>query len=89
MGGAFDDVLAILTASPVPVLRENVISCLHERMARKPALGVVRLRWLVSQGAGHESIGCSVIVEHGPSPPAAIREPLAVLQHEVDVMLAI
>jgi hypothetical protein len=34
--------------SPLPVLRENVISCLHYRVAREPALGVVRLRRLVS-----------------------------------------
>src|SRR4029077_18929741 len=26
-----------LTASPMPVIRENVISCLHHRVARKPA----------------------------------------------------
>src|SRR5262249_14944482 len=29
----------------------------------------------------------SVVVEYGPSPFAAVREPLAVLHHEVDVML--
>ena len=40
------------TASPVPVIRENVISCLHDRVARVAALGVVRLRRLVGQGAG-------------------------------------
>src|SRR5205823_14996350 len=38
--------------SPLPVVRENVISCLHDRVAREPALGVVPLRRLVSQGAG-------------------------------------
>ena len=72
------------TASPVPVIRENVISCLRHRVAREPALGVVPLRRLVSQGAGSERIRCSVIEEDGPSPPAAVREPLAVLYHEVD-----
>src|SRR5229473_1539337 len=75
------------TASSMPVIRENVISCLHHRVAREPALGVVPLWRLASQGAGRERIGCSVIVEHGPSPPAAVREPLAVLHHEVHVML--
>src|SRR5882762_6768070 len=75
------------SCSPLPVIRENVISCLHPRVAREPALGVVPLRRLVSQGARPERIGCSVIVEHSPSPPAAVREPLAVLHHEVDVML--
>src|SRR5881296_472774 len=38
--------------SPLPVVRENVISGLHDRVAREPALGVVPLRRLVSQGAG-------------------------------------
>ena len=32
------------TASPVPVISENVISRLHSRVAREPALGVVPLR---------------------------------------------
>src|SRR5713226_10234535 len=27
--------------SPLPVVREKVISCLHDRVAREPALGVV------------------------------------------------
>jgi len=73
--------------SPVPVIRKHVISCLHDRVAREAALGVVPLRRLVSQGAGPERIGCSVILEHGPSPSAAVSKPLAVLHHEVDVML--
>src|SRR5216117_2439813 len=74
--------------SPLPVVRENVISCLHDRVAREPALGVVTLRRLVSRGAGLERIGRSVILERGPSPAAAVREPLAILHHEVDVMQA-
>src|ERR1700676_2786716 len=60
-------------ASPMPVIRENVISCLHPRVAREPALGVVPLRRLASQGAGRERIGCSVIVEHGISHPPLRR----------------
>jgi hypothetical protein len=36
------------SASPLPVSRENIIFCLHFRVAREPALGVVRLRRLVS-----------------------------------------
>src|SRR5580658_1887304 len=74
-------------ASPVPVIREDVISHLHACVAREPALGIVPLRRLVSHGAGREGIGRSVIVERGVSPPAAVREPLAVLHHEVHVML--
>src|SRR5258707_11063538 len=71
--------------SPFSVLRENVIFCLHDRVAREPALGVVRLRRLVGLGAGRERTGRGVIIEHGPSPSAAVREPLAVLHHEVHV----
>src|ERR1700674_1077278 len=83
----FAHLCAAHTASPVPVIRENVISCLRHRVAREPALGVVPLRRLVSQGAGRDRIGCRDIEEHGASPPAAVHEPLAVLDHEVDVML--
>ena len=61
------------------VIRENVVSRLHARMAREPALGVIPLLRMVSQGAGRERIGCSVIVERGPSPPAALREPVCIL----------
>src|SRR5262249_39748990 len=43
-------------ASPVPVIRENVISCLYYRCAREPALGVVRLRRIARRGAGRERI---------------------------------
>jgi hypothetical protein len=42
-------------------------------------LGVVPLRRLGSQGAGPERIGRSVILEHGISPPTAVRKSLAVL----------
>ena len=35
---------AVHTASPVPVISENVISRLRSRVAREPALGVVSLR---------------------------------------------
>src|SRR5215468_11901609 len=38
-----------------------------------------------SCGAGLERIGGGVVIEHGISPPAAVREPLAVLYHEVHV----
>src|SRR5271155_4518363 len=76
-----------LYASPVPVIGENVIFCLHCRVAREPALGVVPLRWLVFQGAGRERVGRCVIVERAVPPSATVREPLAVLHHEIDVML--
>src|SRR6266550_6262592 len=80
--------ITVATRSPLPVVRENVISGLHGRVAHEPALGVVALRGLVSRGGGRERIGRSVILERGPSPAAAVREPLAILHHEVDVMQA-
>src|SRR5262249_56322615 len=56
-------------------------------MAREPAFGVVTLRRLVSQGCGRERAGRCVIVKRAPSPSTAVREPLAVLHHEINVML--
>src|ERR1043165_5533859 len=55
-------------------------------MTRIPTLGVVRLRRLVSSGAGRKRVGRSEILEHGISPSAAVREPLAILYHEIHVM---
>src|SRR5580698_5749630 len=76
-----------LPALPVPVIGENVISCLHCRVAREPALGVVPLGWFVFQGGGRERIGPRVILECTVTPSAAVGEPLAVLHHEINVML--
>src|SRR6478736_2951659 len=75
------------TASPVPVLRENVIEVLHHRVAREPALRVVSLRRIGRLSGGAERIGRRVILERAPSPAAAVRKPLAVLHHEIDVVL--
>src|SRR5213594_3402490 len=72
--------------SATPVMREDVVSRLHDRVARESTLGVVPLRWRVGRGSGREPPGRGLILEHGPSPPAAVGEPLAVLHHEVDVM---
>src|SRR5213596_1225898 len=72
--------------SATPVIREDVVSRLHDRVARESTLGVVPLRWRVGRGSGGEPPGRGLILEHGPSPPAAVREPLAVLHHKVDVM---
>ena len=69
------------------IVRKNVVSRLDGSVARESALGVVPLRRLARRGAGLECVGCRVVFEHGVSPPAAIPEPLAVLHHEVDVML--
>src|SRR5262245_25955473 len=79
--------LRTVARSPRRVLRENVIAVLHQRVAREPAFGVVTLRRLVSRGCGRECVGRGVIVERAPSPSAAVYEPLAVLHHEINVML--
>src|SRR5207247_320567 len=75
-----------LSSSATPVIREDVVSRLHDRVAPQSTLGVVRLRWRVGRGSRREPPGRGIIFERGPSPPAAVREPLAVLHHEVDVM---
>src|SRR5262249_38880192 len=56
-------------------------------MAREPALRVVPLRRLTRQGRRAKRIGRRVIVERTPPPSAAVHEPLAVLHHEINVML--
>src|SRR5262245_44049881 len=73
--------------SPLPVLREHVVSCLHERVAREPALGIVFLRRLIVYRRWRERVGRGVKFKGGPTPIAAVREPLAVPHHEIDVML--
>src|SRR5215510_11084031 len=75
--------------SPLSIRRENIIFCLHNRMAREPAFGVVRLRRYVSLVGGPECVGCGVIFELGPSPSAAVRESLAILQHESNAHLGV
>jgi len=77
------------TVSPVTVLGENVIAVLHQRVAGKPALRVVSLRWRGRLSGGTKRIGCRVILERAPSPSAAVCEPLAVLHHEIGVILGI
>src|SRR5207253_8601395 len=42
--------------SPLRVVGENVVSCLHDRVAPDPTLGVVPLRRLVSLGSRREHI---------------------------------
>src|SRR5437773_545569 len=75
-----------LSSSATPVIREDVVSRLHDRVAPQSTLGVVRLRWRVGRGSRREPPGRGIILERGPSPPTVIREPLAVLHHKVDVM---
>ena len=85
--GIISDVSSYRRRSPRPVGCENVVPLPRGRMARESALGIVPLRWLVGQCAGSEGTGCSVILEHAPSPPTTVREPLAIFQHEINVML--
>src|SRR3981189_1093661 len=73
--------------SPLSILREYVVAVLHHRVAREPALRVVFLRRSVRCSGGLKRIGRRVIVELAPSPSAAVREPLAVLHHETNVLL--
>src|SRR5579864_6148180 len=73
---------------PRPVLRKNVVAVLYHGVAREPALGVVSLRWAVGLSAGLERSRGGVILEFGISPSAAVREPLAVFHHEINVMLS-
>src|SRR6266550_5469327 len=75
-----------LSSSATPVIREDVVSRLHDRVARESTLRIVPLRRRVGRGSGREPPGRGIILERGPSPPTAIREPLAVLHHKVDVM---
>src|SRR5438034_7154582 len=69
--------------SPLPVVRENVISCLHDRVAREPTLGVVPLRRVVSQGAGREHIGRGVIVERGDRKSTRLNSSHTVISYAV------
>ena len=71
---------------PLPVHREDVILFLRYRMARCPALGIVPLRRLIRQRARPERIGRGVLLKLRISPCAAIREPLGILHHEINVM---
>src|SRR5579863_6283284 len=72
--------------SPLRVGGEDVILVRHDRVAGEAALGVVLLRRRVGRIGGPEGLGCRVILERGPSPSPAVREPVAVLHHEVRVM---
>ena len=44
-----------LVRLPLPVIRKDVISCPHSRVAREPALGIVRPWRLVSRSLPHKS----------------------------------
>src|SRR5215475_13882060 len=79
--------LARSVGSPLSVLRENVVAVLHGGVAREPALGIVFLRRVVGRSGGLERVGRRVVLERAPSPAAAVHEPLAVLHHEINVML--
>src|ERR1700722_6303945 len=73
-------------SSPLSVRCKNVIFCRHYGVAREPTLGVGPLRRLIRLCAGPERLGRGVILKLGISPSAAVREPLAILHHEINVM---
>src|SRR5579859_2194659 len=79
--------LPMLRRSPRRVFCEDVVAVLYNGVTGEPALCVVTLRRLVSLGARRESVGGCVMLELGIAPSAAVREPLAVLHHEINVML--
>src|SRR6476660_2790736 len=81
------DVSIAIRYSPLSVFGENVVAVLHHRVAREPALRVVFLRRTARCSGGLKRIGRRVIVERAPSPSAAVGKPLAVLHHEINVML--
>jgi hypothetical protein len=55
---------------------------------RPVILRVVSLRWMGGLCGGAKRIGRRIIVERAPAPSAAVREPLAILHREINVMLS-
>ena len=78
---------AELPRSPLRVRREDVVAVsappcgTRTRISRRSPAAAGRPR------GGPERIGRGVVLEHGLSPSAAVRELLAVLHHEIDVVL--
>src|SRR5947208_16055760 len=72
---------------PMPILCKHVISILDDGVASDPAFGIVPLRRTVSRRSGREGVRCGVIPENRITPSAIVRETLAVLHHEVNVVL--
>src|SRR5215469_3257004 len=72
--------------SPRGVLREDVVPRLHDGVAGEAAFRVVPLRRGVRRRSRAVCTRLGVVLEFSPSPAAAVREPVAVLDHEVDVM---
>src|SRR5580658_117762 len=73
--------------SPRLILCENIVLRLSHRMAGEAAPGVVSLWRLILQSAGSERIRRGIIFKLGISPSTTVREPLAILQHEISIML--
>src|ERR1700722_6852832 len=73
-------------SSPLSVRCKNVIFCRHYGVAREPTLGVGPLRRLIRLCAGPERLGRGIVLKLGISPSAAVREPLAILHHEINIM---
>src|SRR5829696_4568039 len=77
----------VIRASSLCVVGKDVVPVLYNRVAGESALGVVALRRVGCCGGGREFSGYGVILECAPSPSATIRETLAVLHHEIHVVL--
>src|SRR4029077_10180755 len=58
--------------SALPVIGEDIVSRLDDRVAPESTLGVVPLRRLVGRGGGPELAGRGLIFERGPSPPPTV-----------------
>src|ERR1700761_6040940 len=75
--------------SPLAVLGEDVIVVLHDGVAGKAALCVMFLRRFVGFVGRPECCGRGIVLERAVSPSAAVGEPLAVLHHEIDIVLGV
>jgi len=72
-----------------PLVCEDVVPVVRDRVAGAAVLSVAGLRRLVTQCGGRERIGCGVVFELGMPPPAAVGQPLGVFQHEINIVLSI
>src|ERR1700722_7963040 len=69
--------------------REHIVPRLHGCVACSAALGIVTLRWLVGGIGRPKTVGSGLVLEGPISPAAAVRKPLAVLDHEVHIVKSV
>src|SRR5579871_2235213 len=75
--------------SALLVVGKDVVPLGHDRVASKPTLGIIRLRWLVGGRARPELTASVVVLDLRVSPAPAVGEALAVLHHEVEVVMCV